>query len=338
MKIAIHHRSDSFSEYWIKYCQTNSIEYKIVNSFNNDIMKQVEDCDVFMWHYSHALFHDINIAKKILFSLEQANIKVYPNINTCWHFDDKVAQKYLLEAIKAPLVPSYVFYNSKEARNWVNSTTFPKIFKLKGGAGGTNVKLITTRRQALNVIRTAFTIGFSQFNSIGNLKDSISSYKHGRAPFSSVIKATGRIFIPPKFSILQPRERAYVYFQDFIPENDFDIRVVVIGGERAVAERRLVRENDFRASGSSLFRYDNINVDVIQEAFRVANLLKLQTVAFDFIYDKNGKPLIIELSYGFGMQGISEAPGYWDINLKFYPAKVELQNWLMNYIIKGTTD
>lgn len=38
-------------------------------------------------------------------------IKSCPDENTCWHFDDKIGHKYLLEAIDAPLAPSYVFYN-----------------------------------------------------------------------------------------------------------------------------------------------------------------------------------------------------------------------------------
>ena len=40
MKIAIHHRQGSFSDRWIEYCETNNIEYKIVNAFDNNIIKK----------------------------------------------------------------------------------------------------------------------------------------------------------------------------------------------------------------------------------------------------------------------------------------------------------
>jgi glutathione synthase/RimK-type ligase-like ATP-grasp enzyme len=50
-------------------------------------------------------------------------------------------------------------------------------------------------------------------------------------------------------------EKNYVYFQDFIPQNDFDIRIIVIG-KRAFAIKRMVRKGDFRASGSGNIKYD----------------------------------------------------------------------------------
>jgi hypothetical protein len=59
-------------------------------------------------------------------------IKVFPNIHTCWHFNDKVGQKYMLESIEAPLVPSYAFYDQKEAMDWVEKTNFPGLtFKMR---------------------------------------------------------------------------------------------------------------------------------------------------------------------------------------------------------------
>jgi hypothetical protein len=37
----------------------------------------------------------------------------------------------------------------------------------------------------------------------------------------------------------------------------------------------------------------------------------LQSVAYDFVLDENSKPLIVEMSYGFGTEGIGNAPGSW---------------------------
>jgi hypothetical protein len=42
------------------------------------------------------------------------------------HFDDKIAQKYLLEAVEAPLAPSYVFFHKEDALGWISQATFPK--------------------------------------------------------------------------------------------------------------------------------------------------------------------------------------------------------------------
>lgn len=329
MKLAIHHREGSFSDRWIAYCQKNNIEYKVVNAFDSDIIQQVKDCDAFMWHHHHGHFKDVLTAKRILFALEHANIKVFPDFNTAWHFDDKVAQKYLLEAIGAPLVPSYVFYDKKQALAWAVSTSYPKVFKLKGGAGAANVKLVRSEREAVQLINTAFGKGFAQFDRFANLQEKIRKFKAGQESFIGILKGIARLFITTSFAKQQAPERGYVYFQDFIPNNECDIRVVVIGGKVAAAEKRFVRENDFRASGSGKFSYDNVSPELIKASFEVANKLSLQSVAFDFVIDGDNKPLIIELSYGFGAQGITAAPGYWDNKLSWYKGQFSPQEWLI---------
>lgn len=335
MKIAIHHRPGSFSERWIEYCQKESIDYKIVNAFDNDIIQQVTGYDVFMWHHHHGQFKDVLTAKRILFALEQAGITVFPNINTGWHFDDKVAQKYLLEAIDAPMVPSYVFYDKKDALKWAKRTSYPKVFKLKGGAGATNVKLVRTQLEALKLIDKAFSKGFPQFDRFNHLKERLQKYKSGRGSLLSVAKGAGRLVIPTKFSQQQSAEKGYAYFQDFILNDGFDIRVVVINGEKAAAEKRFVRENDFRASGSGRFSYDGIDSHVIRESFKIANKLNLQSVALDFVINKNAEPLVIEISYGFGTQGICNVAGYWDQDLNWYEGKFNPEEWMIENLLKA---
>lgn len=333
MKIAIHHRPGSFSDRWIEYCKKENIDYKLVNAFDTDIIKQIKGYDVFMWHHHHGVFKDVIAAKQIIFSLEHAGIKVFPDFKTAWHFDDKVAQKYLLEAIDAPLVPSYVFYEKEEAINWANQTCYPKVFKLKGGAGSTNVQLVRTRAEALKLIDKAFGKGFAQFDRLNNFKERYNKYKSGQDTLLGVAKGAGRLVIPTNFSKQQSPEKGYIYFQEFIPNEGFDIRVVVINGEKAAAEKRFVRENDFRASGSGKFSYDNISSEVIKISFEIAKTLNLQSVALDFVIDKNNNPLIIEMSYGFGTKGINGAPGYWDNHINWHEAQFNPEEWMIEDLI-----
>ena len=110
MIIAIHNRPGSFSDRWIEYCKKNHIDYKLVNAYDDNIVELVRECDAFMWHHHHTNSRDVLFAKQLLYSLQMSGVKVFPDFNTGWHFDDKVGQKYMLEAIGAPMVPSYVFY------------------------------------------------------------------------------------------------------------------------------------------------------------------------------------------------------------------------------------
>ena len=106
--------------------------------------------------------------------LEQAGVKVFPDFRTNWHFDDKLGQKYLLEALGIPLVPTHVFYDKKTALEWASKTTFPKVFKLRGGAGSANVKLARTKKEAVKLIRKAFGKGFSNYDAMGSLKERLA--------------------------------------------------------------------------------------------------------------------------------------------------------------------
>src|SRR5699024_7743312 len=112
----------------------------------------------------------------------------------------------------------------------------------------------------------------------------------------------------------------------------------VVVGNKAAAERRMVRDNDFRASGSGVFVFDNINTEAIKIAFDVSAKLKLQSIAFDFVEDNNGKHLIVEMRYGFGTTGVNKAPGYWDTDLKWHPSESNPRVWIIEDVLRDDND
>lgn len=334
MKIAIHSSPNSFSDRWIEYCKLKGIDYKIVDCYASDIVGQLSDCNALMWHFHHEDYRDALFAKQLLFAVELSGKKVFPDIRTCWHFDDKVAQKYLLESIDAPFVPSYVFYNKTDALKWIKSATFPKVFKLRGGGASRNVKLVDTRRYAERLVNIAFGRGFSQSDRIGYLKEKWRQYVDLKKDFSVVIKAFGRLFIPNEFNRMYHKEKGYVFFQDFIPNNQFDIRVIVID-KKAFALKRMVRKNDFRASGSGVIRYekDNFSDEIIRLAFKLADQLQSDSTAFDFVLNKNSSPLLVEISYGFSIDAYDYCVGYWDTDLNFYEGAFNPQYWMVESLL-----
>lgn len=335
MKIAIHHTHHSFSERWIDYCKEKGIPYKIVNAYDSDIVKQVEDCDAFMWHHHHADYRDALFAKQLLYSLETGGKKVFPDFHTGWHFDDKVGQKYLLEAIGAPLVPSYVFYTKQEALEWVDKTSFPKVFKLRGGAGAANVRLVHSKSEAKRLVRKAFGRGFTQFDRWGYFKESLSKWRRGKAPFIEVCKGVARLFTSTKFARFHAREKGYAYFQDFVPGNKFDIRVIVIGN-KAFAVKRMCRPHDFRASGSGDPHYDKQEIDLrcVNMSFKISRDLSDNCVGFDWVFDSENNPMIVEIGYGFAINFYDPCPGYWTDDMQWHEGKFVPQNWMVEEMLK----
>ncbi len=335
MKIGIHHAKGSFSERWMPYCDINKINYKLVDCYNSNIIQQLSDCDALMWHFNHKGPKDSKFAKQLLYSVQASGKRVFPDYNTMWHFDDKVGQKYLLESIGAPLAPAYAFYSKKEALEWAHQTIYPKVFKMRTGAGSDNVRLVKSKNSAYKLIKKAFGRGFRQYEAWGNLKERYRKYKLGKTTLWDVSKGIIRLFYTTEFARVTGREMGYIYFQDFIPGNDHDIRVVIIG-DKAYAIKRMIRANDFRASGSGNILYDKHLFDesTIKLSFEVAEKLGSQCVAFDYVHDR-GNPLIVEISYGFSPEGYDPCPGYWDKDLTWHEGKFDPYGWMVENLIRS---
>lgn len=338
MKIAIYQHKGYFSDRWIQYCEANNIEYKLINPYKSDIVEQVKDCDAFMWQIGQTNYRDLEFGKSILFSLQQKGTCVFPDFNTCWHFDDKVAQKYLLESIGVPLVPSYVFYSEQEAIEWAATTEFPKVFKLKGGAGSMNVQLVHTRKEAEKLIRQCFGKGFPQYRWQDQFRENFNKYKKGKRTLRDVLRPIKYAFkkYPNELSHYLQNEIGYAYFQDFIPNNTFDIRVCVVGN-KAFALKRLTRDGDFRASGSGSIVYDKQQIDerCVKIAFEVNKKLKAQSLAFDFVFDENNNPLIVEISYGYAAKAYDVCEGYWTDDMQWYKGThFDFCGWMVENLIK----
>lgn len=335
MNLAIHDSITGFHTKWIVYCKSKKIPHKLVDCYSNQFIDDLKDCDVLMWHPHQGNYKDNLIAKQILFSLEHTGVKVFPDFATAWHFDDKLAQKYLFEALNIPHVKTYAFYEKSIAFEWIKTTSFPKVFKLRRGAGSANVKLVRDSSEAFWLTKRAFGMGFENFDRIGTFKERLRKYRLGKVGLVEIFKGIYRFFDPPFFSKVLGRERGYILFQDFIPDNDHDIRVIVIG-DKAFAIKRMVRENDFRASGSGFIRYEkeNFSDEIISLSFKINKKIQSQSLAIDYVFN-NGKPLVVEISYGFSPEGYDPCVGYWDDKLNFYPSKFDPYGWMIENLLNS---
>lgn len=338
--IAIHKWEGSFSDKWIEYCEINNIKYKLINCYDNDIISQVANCEIILWHWHHTLTRDALFAKELIRAFELMGKKVFPNINTCWHYDDKLGQKYLFESLNLPLIKTFVFYKKDDAINWAKRTNYPKIFKLRGGAGAKNVFMCKTKEDAFKKINKSFSNGFNSRNRFLSIKERLWAFKRDKTlkSFINISKGLARIFILSESDKNATIEKNYSYFQDFIPNNDSDIRVIVIG-EKAFAIKRMVRDGDFRASGSGKIIYDKkkIPLDCIKIAFDTTTKIKSQCAAYDFVFIDD-KPLLIEVSFAFSREGYLECPGFWNSNLEWTETKFNPEYFIIEDILNGNNN
>jgi glutathione synthase/RimK-type ligase-like ATP-grasp enzyme len=341
MLIAIHpdkNGSWSYSEKWGEFLQKRNIKVKYINLNKNDAIKQVKDCDGVMWRWIHAHQDKIK-AYLILHTIEYClGIPVFPNHNTCWHYDNKIAQYYIFKALDIPIPDTCVFWDIESASDWVDRTVYPIIFKLSSGAGSSNVIKVNSRQQALLLIDKMFNTGVFPL-TMNEFKKEVFPPKSIREIINTLSRLKYGLHFglegnyPPLPAAWWLPEKGYIYFQEFIPDNSFDTRITVIG-DRAFGFRRFNRQDDFRASGSGNFDVDHKKIDpnCVKIAFGISKKLDCQSMAYDFIF-KKGKPVVTEMSYTYEDWAVEKCPGHWKPDLTWvegnmWPEEAQIEDFI----------
>jgi len=337
VKIGIHHTPGSFSERWLTYCDEHKIPYKLVDAMRSDIVAQLSDCDGFMWHWNHADYRAQLFARQLIYSLELGGMKVFPNSRTVWHFDDKLGQKYLFDSLGIDTVQTYIFYDKETAIAWAKEALYPKVFKLRGGAGSSNIRLVGSFSAAQRLIRKSFGRGYPLIDRWSLFKDGFWHMRRNAnaQTFLKIAPKFIRLFLKSNKEKLLPRQKGYVYFQDYIPGLEFDDRLVVIG-DRCFFIRRGVRKNDFRASGSGILSYNHVMLDtsIVKKAFSYTGAIGSQALAFDFVYERRtGKYYILEISYCFSRSAYDNCEGFWDSDLVWHDEEINPQFFIIEDFI-----
>lgn len=330
MKIAVHHTPDahaySWSRRWIPEMEKRGVDVLVLDFHAPGIIEKVRGCDGAMWHWLHCVPEDKLAVPGILHAIEFGlRIPVFPNLSSRWYYDDKVAQYYLFQAINAPNIPSWVFWNYEEAVDFAGQCAYPIILKLTIGAGSANVLKLDSQQQAEKTLRKLFDSGLQPYELNWfsrqplRAKLRIKQFQLQDA-YIRVVKGgvpQKRVPLPERY----PTERSYAYFQQFLPGNPYDIRITVIGN-RAFGFIRHNRPGDFRASGSGNWNMNPKNIP--EEAVRIAHEISrangFQSMGYDFLRAPHGKLLISEISYCYGSvnKAIYDCPGHWDANLEWH--------------------
>lgn len=299
----------------------NNIEYIDLDINDVYFWEQVKQCNLFLAKFSQ-IDDDLHLLQEILPTINLfLKIPCFPDYNTAWHYDDKIKQYYLLSSFGFPVVESYIFWDKRKAFSWLETASLPIVFKLKGGSGSSNVTLVQNRHTARNLIRKSFNRGINPYwyDPIGKLK---AFNWNTKKILKYILKPYYRKYIKGENAYSNYiKQKNYVYFQKYLPNNEYDTRVAIVG-KRAWAFKRFNRKNDFRASGSNNYdtRKDLIDKEMIRIAFEVSRTFGFQSMAYDFVYDENKRPIIIEISYTYGDYP-EFSTGYFDEELNWYDGK-----------------
>ena len=332
--------STSWTNVWLQYCIENSIQHSLVDWRSYNSFDTLKEFDIILWHFSHYSAEEMIFARNILQALKLSGCTVFPDTGDSDHFDDKVAQSYFLRALQINTPSNYPLHSKSAVEYWIKHIgQFPIVAKLRTGSGSSNVLLLRSPSDLRSYSNKMFNKGFCTRPNIGfKIKSNLSSSK-SLADIVRRIKRIPEFYFSWLSSRLRPNERGYVYLQEFVPNVDYDLKVVVVGDCLSFVAR-YVRKNDFRASGGGTLFYDKslITKEIIDLAFRASDSLNSDCTGLDIIIDpRSGLPVILEVSYGFSHIAQMELHGYFDRQGHWHNEPLNPPSMLLYNLIKQHT-
>jgi glutathione synthase/RimK-type ligase-like ATP-grasp enzyme len=247
--------------------------------------------------------------EKIYFMETQLKIRVFPNWNTFWMYDNKKAEAYLLRELEVPRPETFVSYCRDECDEYLGICKFPIVSKTSGGAGSSGVRLLRTPADARREVQRVFGGRFRK-------------------------RAFARLGYSTPLRLTRPEE--YVVWQEFIPGNQGDCRITIIGGRYGYVLYRRNRPGDFRASGSGLLSYDGpVGEHEVSFLADVCRKSGFDTMAFDVLF-RGSDFVVTEMSYTHPIAFLDKVPGSYEVdatgNCHYHLGMVPPQQRLMQLV------
>lgn len=298
---------ESFSQQWVMFAKEMEIDFVALDCNDPAMEREMAECDGFMARFSTGIVARADSNR--LLSLAEAfhRIPVYPDFNTRWFYEDKIVQARLFDTLGIPKPRTVVLQSLEEAREYLGRATYPLVLKLATGASSNNVALIDNQEEGLRRARELFDSGlFTLARPQVRKLPPIQRASHALDYFMNQALPP----LPKNRSL----EQGYMLLQEFIPGNDGDIRINVIG-DRVWGYRRKNAPNDFRASGSGIRDYDHTTIpkSILDMAVTIARKLRTQSLVLDFL-ERDNQPVLVEISYTTSPSPVADCPGHWVVS------------------------
>ena len=314
--------STSWGHEWLAACSEQEIEHELVDWRAHNAFDRLINHKVILWHFSHYSAEEMKFARPILAALCSAGCVVFPGRSDSDHFDDKIAQAYLMRGLGIPSPSNYPLHSSEAVDHWIRSVAvFPVVAKLRGGSGSSNVALIQSAEELRVYAGRMFGAGQESYPSaVYKIKSTLASART-LTDFLKRVKRAPEFLFSLRSARKLEKERGYVYLQEFVAGLSHDLKIVVVGDKLSYI-CRAVRDGDFRASGGGGLFFDRslVTKDIIDVAFAAADQIGSECTGFDMITDpRTAQPVILEMSYGFSHTALMQAGGHFDRSHVWHP-------------------
>jgi len=272
----------------VTYQNINEINYKKISS--NKIILYTSSEDKGYQYKSYI--------QDVIFSLSLRELQLLPDFKYLMANNNKVAMELIRKNCESNLlktIKSYEFGCLEEYLSFYkenNELKFPIVIKEAEGAMSKGVFLAKNNKDLIKKIKKiTFTKGI-----IYKIKDYLRTRKHENYIKDSIYRK--------KFIL-----------QEFIPNLNFDLKVLIFG-KRVYICKRPTKENDFRASGSGASRYNfGSDVEIPVGLFEYIEIIKRNfetpNISVDIAFDGKAFHLIEFQAIYFGTSIVNKSDGYY---------------------------
>jgi len=247
---------------WTKYhrfLDNNSFRYDIYNIHSHNWIEKAAEYDIIIGFPSSELCHLEEMRRKYYFLETYLGKTCYPSSAHSFLYEDKSLEAFISKVAGIPFVNTYVSHDRTDALRLIEELNFPIVSKIVPSSGSMGMELVVSPKHCRKIINQAFS-------------------RNGRK--------THRIYF---------QQKNYIYFQDFIPNDGFDIRAIVVG-DCVFGYYRKVPEGDFRASGMNLVEKRGLPQEAIRIARKVNKIIDCPMLVVDMLHGLDGEYYVIEFS------------------------------------------
>lgn len=243
-----------------RFLKNNRIPYGFLEIHSSSWLEDAREFDIVIWRPMSFPYELDEAREKIHFLQETLKKHVYPSCSEIMFYENKVLQYYVLKSHGFPIIDTFITFDYDEARDWIRDAEYPFVSKIRTGSGSYSVSLIRNRRAAGKYVEGVF--------------------RSGRPTYWPFL-----------------RQKNYVFFQRYIENDGFDLRVIVIDEKNIFGYYREVPKRDFRASGMNTVVKKDLPKEAVKIAIEVTKKLGFSNLAVDLLRrTSDGKFLIIEAS------------------------------------------
>jgi glutathione synthase/RimK-type ligase-like ATP-grasp enzyme len=239
--------------------ENNGFEYGFYNIHAHDWIEEAAQYDVVIGVVSNEVWRLHEQREKYYFLETYLEKKTYPSPDHMNLYENKNLELYLSRVYGFPFVSTYVSHDKGDALRLIENLHYPVVSKVIPSSGSVGVELIRDAGQGRKIVQQIFSTG-------------------------------GR-----KSHVISFRQKDYIYFQEYIPNDGYDIRVIVVGNWVFGYYRRVL-EGDFRASGMNQVEKRALPTEAMKIALKVNKVIKSPMLVVDIVHGLDGRYFIVEFS------------------------------------------